>query len=313
MNRFTNRIINYYQLFLGFVSTTNKLAIVVSIQYFINVNPNHANASPLTVGFPNIVEDLNFNTGDSAAEHLVKNLITTSLFGTISNPDTEESMDSSAFFEGFSSDSDGVNWSFIIKSDLQFSNGQKVILEDITNSLNNCQILKQAGVIAINSIELNKIDITFEEKLSTRAEKISSLVKCPIFSKQLQTYFMNQHARNTNLIARGYYKFSQIQPLKKIILTRNFLMEEEIVLPEEIILNKYQNADKGLAELRSGKYDIIFVENSNLQEKIDNDSTLDSTECYDHTAIYRKTLKLICDSKNDILFVNSLQYDTNAD
>ena len=201
---------------------------------------------------------------------------------------------------------DFLTWSFRLSPNARFSNGEKVLLDDVAFSIDRC---RHIGTLAqITSTQLrtvgpsanereNWIDFILSDKapFDDRARKFPiDLAACPIIEKRSAEKFGTLFGQGTNLVTAGPYQIYDFQTGKQVLLRRFEGSLPSAKGPKNLEIRGFDDPSHGLTALRTGTIDVLFTSEPTVLTKAQADETLIVAACKNYTVVHRKTLDFTC-------------------
>ncbi|KRE82451.1 nickel ABC transporter substrate-binding protein [Paenibacillus sp. Soil766] len=178
---------------------------------------------------------------------------------------------------------DGLTWTFALRDDAKFSNGEQVTAEDVKFTY---EMLKKDGI---------KFDLTFVKKIEVvdgntivitintpRSTFVSQLTEIGIVPK---AHYDDNYSKNP--IGSGPYKVVQYDDGQQVIMTYNPYWYGQQPQFTKLTFLLFQE-DAALAAAKAGKADIVYVPPTFANQKVDG-MTLRSYESIDSRGIMLPT------------------------
>lgn len=159
---------------------------------------------------------------------------------------------------------DGLTWTFPLRDDAKFSNGEQVTAEDVKFTY---EMLKEDGIKfdlsfmeSIEAVEPNTVVITLNAPRSTFVSQLTEIGIVP------HAYYNDQYSKNP--ISSGPYKVVQYDDGQQIIMEYNpywYGTEPQFKKLTFLLLDE----DASLAAAKSGQADIVYVPPTFAEQKIE--------------------------------------------
>ncbi|MBX7136609.1 MAG: hypothetical protein K1X83_01405 [Oligoflexia bacterium] len=198
-----------------------------------------------------------------------------------------------------------MRWSFRLRSDRTFPNGNPVRAEDLKFSLERCQ--KMGKLALVKQIELRSsstssdatewwVDLTAAPGLPLSrlsSELPASLAGCPTLEHSSAVRFGKDLGEGTNFVSAGPFAVTRF---KKNELELSRLASPGFnVGPSEIItVRGFDSAERSLSALRLGTIDALFTRDQAVASRAVGDETLLSSNCSGYIVLQRRGLKFNC-------------------
>lgn len=241
---------------------------------------------PFRLGLPQFEQDLNLLSSEQAPARIMRPLITSSLVkrgpgGVILDLAQEISFGSS-----------GREALVALRSEASFSNHKPVTLDDLQYSLDRCK--DHDGMLARSSVELshemNRLVIRYDEGSGPRV--LDDLSKCPVVERKSMDIFGQFAGLGSNVVGAGDFSLTDFAAGHSYRLSRRLSRQGGV---NEIELRGV-SPEQGIAALRVGGLDILFVEDDRIVSKVEADPLLKTSYCLGLRVIFRRSLKFRCDT-----------------
>ena len=159
---------------------------------------------------------------------------------------------------------DGMSWTFTIKPDIKFSNGETVTAEDVVFTYD---MLKKDGIAfdlgfidTIQIIENDKVKFNLKEP---RITFVSQLTEIPIVPAK---YYDENYTNNP--IGSGPYMVKEYKKGEQVIFEKNPYYNKPLFFKKLTFL--LLEEDAALAAAKAGGIDVLAIPASFSEQKIDN-------------------------------------------
>lgn len=159
---------------------------------------------------------------------------------------------------------DGMSWTFTIKPDIKFSNGETVTAEDVVFTYD---MLKKDGIAfdlgfidTIQIIENDKVKFNLKEP---RITFVSQLTEIPIVPAK---YYDENYTNNP--IGSGPYMVKEYKKGEQVIFEKNPYYNKPLIFKKLTFL--LLEEDAALAAAKAGGIDVLAIPASFSEQKIDN-------------------------------------------
>ena len=159
---------------------------------------------------------------------------------------------------------DGMSWTFTIKPDIKFSNGETVTAEDVVFTYD---MLKKDG-IAFDLAFINTIQIIENDKVKFNLKEpritfVSQLTEIPIVPAK---YYDENYTNNP--IGSGPYMVKEYKKGEQVIFEKNPYYNKPLIFKKLTFL--LLEEDAALAAAKAGGIDVLAIPASFSEQKIDN-------------------------------------------
>lgn len=288
-----------------------RLLTSVTLTAFLSLPVTAVSAETFTIGMHTFDPGINWLDSETLVAELVRAGVGSGLVRKVS----DRALNGSAPWPVTLDLSDSMNvsqdqklWSFRLRADLSFRNGESVSGDDVVFSLERCK--QKGGLSFVKRITLKEQQLTpdlirtsVEIELPDSPKALldqngavdfpAALANCPILDQETALAFGSDWAKGTNLVSAGRYYLSAFAEGREVVLTSSGNNSREAA----VILRGYGDDSQGLTALRSGSVDAFFARDHLIIEKGRRDSTLTVSSCLGHSVIYRKGLNLNCASQ----------------
>lgn len=166
---------------------------------------------------------------------------------------------------------DGKVYTFTLRDNVVFHNGEKVTVADVIYSLNRyISLNKQMEPVLSNIIEVKEIDDkTIEISLNETDTELIGFLTIGIIPNEYDE-------SATKPIGTGPFKFLSYTPMEsfKVVRNEDYYLENTPYL-DEVIFKVITNTDSVIMDLLSGSVDILAYLTSNQAKQLENDFNIE--------------------------------------
>ncbi len=266
-------------------------------------------AEGVVVGVPPFDRDLNILESSHIAAELARNAALGGL--TKLGPTNGEPSFSLGLASNVRVASDYSKWSFLIRGDARFQNGEKLSLNDVDYSLRRCRErgrLPQIDSIASRQIgsgvEGGAVQLWIDVMLNVKGDEAKKfpekLSACPILERESGVLFGTELGHGTNLIGSGTFRLQQIRGGREIELVRMYGVGFNREQIPSIIIRSFADPHQALTALRVGTLDAFFTDDEKVLALSKKDETLTILSCGDLSLVERRGFTLRCPPRVNI-------------
>lgn len=202
-----------------------------------------------------------------------------------------------------------VTWSYRLREDVVYNNGQKVRGADICDSLLKCGrgLAEDAAALVECSVRKNQgseahrewIDLRFDASLNSRKLQrgaIDFIAGCPVFEARSRSLFGEDYGLGANIISSGEYRITSFQQAKSYRLERYQSVRSAIApAPQQVEVLSFREMKDALAALRVGTVALFINTDPEAAAVAAGDETLKIRDCGGAQVIYRRGFQFECD------------------
>lgn len=148
---------------------------------------------------------------------------------------------------------DGLVWTFKIRQDAYFTDGEPVTAEDVAFTVNACVADLSASDLAYvekaEAVDEFTVEVTLKQPVSIFLNTVASMGIVPAHAYDPETYGTNPE------VASGPYKFVEWKPQEQLILEANEHYYGEIPAIKHVTI-VFMSEDAALAAVKAGQVDV---------------------------------------------------------
>ncbi len=171
----------------------------------------------------------------------------------------------------FSVSDDGKVYTFVLKENVKFHNGETVTIGDVLYSLNRyIELNEQMEPVLSNILEIKEVDEkTIEISLKETDTELIGYLTIGIIPQEHDDI-------DTKPIGTGPFKFLSYTPMEslKVVKNEDYYLEDMPYL-DEVVFKVITNTDSVIMDLLSGSIDILAYLTSNQAEQLKNDFNIE--------------------------------------